>query len=117
MTMFSTAVRNRRIDRRAALGVEGAEVDQDRIGAGDEGADFLRRNRHRRHRSGREQHVRRILLRHRIGNAMHPRAAIADARKHVGGNFGEFEGRMHRSVQPRRFYYASPGSCSLPALV
>ena len=39
----------RRLDRRSALGIEGAEIDQKRIGAGDEGADLLRRQRHRRH--------------------------------------------------------------------
>ena len=78
------------VDRRAPLGIEGAEIDQERIGTGDEGRDFLGRNRHRRDGAGREQHVRRIGLRHRIGDAMHPRRPAPDPRQHVGGDVGKF---------------------------
>ncbi len=70
----------RQLDRRAPLGIEGAEIDQKRIGAGDEGGDLLARYRHRRDGAGREQHVGRIGLRHRIGDAMHPRRAAPDPR-------------------------------------
>ena len=38
----------RQLDRGAPLGIEGAEIDQKRIGAADEGRDLLARYRHRR---------------------------------------------------------------------
>ena len=44
------------LDRGTALGIESAEIDQERVGAGDEGRDLLGRDRHRRDRAGREQH-------------------------------------------------------------
>ena len=69
----------RHLDRGAALGVEGAEIDQERIGAGDEMPISCGDSRHRRHGAGREQHIRGELLGDRIGDAMHTRAMFADA--------------------------------------
>ena len=62
--------------RLAPLRIERAEIDQQRVGARHEGADLVGRERHRRDRAGREQHVGGESLRDRIGDAMHARAAV-----------------------------------------
>ncbi len=92
---YPLAIATALLDRGFTLAVEGAEIDQDRIGAGDKSPDFIGRNRHRRHSAGSEQHIRRILLGHRIGYAMHARGTLADTREHVRGNIGKLDWCMH----------------------
>ena len=86
---------DRQIDRRPPLGIEGAEIDEKRVGIGDEGNDLFRRNGHRGHRAHRKQHVGGILLRHGVGDAMHPRRPRAQARQHIGGYIGKLDRGMH----------------------
>ena len=57
--------------------------------------DLLGRDRHRRHRAGRQQHVRGVVLRHGVGDAMHARRPVAHPRENVGGDIGKFDRRMH----------------------
>ena len=92
----------RGVDRAPPLGVERAEIDQERVGAGDEGDHLLRGDRHRRHRAGGEQHARGIMLRDIIGDAMHPRRAVANPRQNIGDDIGKLDGRVHCS--PSRLY-------------
>ena len=75
--------------RIAPLAIECAEIDQQRIRAGDELPDLLGGDRHRRHRAGGQQHVGRECLRHRIGEAVHARPLLSQARKNVGGDVGQ----------------------------
>ena len=72
------------------LRIEGAEVDQQRIGACRKGPHLLLRDGHRRHRAGREQHIGGEILRHRIGDAMHPRPALAQALQNIGRDGRQF---------------------------
>ena len=86
----------------AALAVEGAEIDQQRIGARDEGRDLLRRQRHRGHAAGSEQHIGGEVLCHGIGDAVHLGRARAQALEqdgaaprhvaHLGATGGRSEG-------------------------
>ena len=82
-------------DCRFAFAIESAQIDEERIRASDESADFVCRNRHGRHCASGQQHVCSILLGHRIGYAMHARGALADAREHVSGNVGKLDRCMH----------------------
>ena len=88
---------DRRIDRRAPFGVERAEINEQRIRAGDEGADLFRRNRHRWHRAGRQQHICGELLRNAVGDAMHARRPRPQTRQDIGGDIGKLDRGMHFS--------------------
>ena len=80
--------------RLAAFAVEGAEIDQKRVGAGDECADFLDRERHRRHAAGGQQHIGGEILRHRIGDAVDAGLARAQALKHSSRGLRQIAGRL-----------------------
>ena len=89
------AAANRRFDCLAAFGIERAEIDEQGISAGDERCDLFRRNRHRRHRAGREQHIGRKLLRHAVGDAMHARCPRSQTCKQIGGDVGKLDRGVH----------------------
>ena len=95
---------HRDVARAAPLGIEGAEIDQQRIGAGDERGDLLDRERHRRHAAGGQQHIGGEILRHRVGDAMNARAARAQALKREAGGLRHLVtrccGMPHLSVPP-----------------
>ncbi len=107
----------RRIDRAAPFGVEGAEIDEQRVGAGDEGDDLLRGDRHRRHGAGGEQHARGIMLRHVVGDAVHPRRPVANPRQNIGDDIGELSRCMHVAVFPDDDLDAEPRGPEFRCLV
>ena len=78
----------RDLDRRAALGIERAEIDQQRIGTRSKIRDLLRRDGHRRDRAGGKQDIRGEGLRDGVGDAMDARGPLAQARDHVRGHCG-----------------------------
>jgi len=83
---FLARGRHRDLRRLAAAGVEGAKIDKQAVRAGDEGADLVRRNRHRRHAAGSQQYIGGEVLRHGVGNAMDARVARAHALKQRAGS-------------------------------
>jgi hypothetical protein len=76
------------LGRGPALRVEGAEIDQERIGARRELANLVGRDRHRRHGAKCQQHVGGDILRNRVGDAVHARRTGAHALQD-GGRAGD----------------------------
>jgi hypothetical protein len=74
----------------APLAVEGAEVDEQHVGARGELSDLLGRHGHRRHGAHGEQHIGGESLGHRVGDAVDARRLGAQLRQHGGGGVGEF---------------------------
>ncbi len=90
------------VDCLLTLGIEGAEIDQQRVGARGEVSDFLRRDRHRRDRADSEQRVGGEGLGDGVGDAVNPRPPRAQARHHIRRNSGKRQtmGENHASQTP-----------------
>ena len=111
--------------RLAALDVEGAEIGEQRLRRGDEAADFLHRQRHRRHAAGSEQHVGGVGLGDRVGDAVHARAARAQGRNQSSRGLRQamsltLSGMAHlsslRRHDPDQVRWVGRGSASQPGL-
>jgi hypothetical protein len=46
------------------------------------------------------------MLRHVIGNAMHPRRPVANPRQNVGDGIGQLSGRVHGAAFPNVAFFA-----------
>jgi hypothetical protein len=88
------------------LAIQRPKIDQERIRTHDEIGNFVWRDRHGRHRARGEQHIGSEILRHRIGDAMDPRAPCSQAHENVRGDTGEVGpeqvrcGRVHLKLPP-----------------